>query len=216
MASSILWTQHAKVQREVRRQVGGKIVVEKIPQRGHAGGSDYDKPTIQAGQRWAHVVDHAGNAVRVPLTTGASLFVDDGEEQGNYARIQRMKFRALGWYPVGSCPCALLLSGEMRTSHFADQDVAAQAPCKPKTYSEREPCPHAVAEQKARQKQQHALMLEKAEKFKPEVEKILAGQREQTKEIAAAITESMGSTVKSILEATRAAPADPPEKGAKK
>src|SRR5690242_13691251 len=215
MANPILWAHHAKSQREVRRNVGGKIVVEKIPQRGHVGNSDYDKPEIQRGQRWAHVVDHAGNAVRVPLTTGASLFIDAVEDQG-YEKYQRAKFRGLGWYDVGRCPCAMLANGELQASHFASPEVAASEACRPGTYKESAPCPHSVAEMRARQAQQKIVQAEKDERFKPEAEKILAGQREQTKEIASSIADTMAGAVREIVKALPQAAAPEPQEKVKK
>lgn len=204
MADPILWV--GKTQRTRRIVVDGEARTERIPQRGHAGNSDYDAPTLAPGKRWELYVKGDGNAMRVPLTNAAA-HLDDSTP---YGQMIRAKARFLGWYPLGSCPCALLLTGELRANHFADKSVLNAEACKPRTYNVEEPCPHALAEQKARQEAHARADAKRCRNVQPDVERLLAAQKDQTKEIVSGLRDA----VVEIAGAMRGgADAAPPKRG---
>lgn len=200
MADPILWV--GKAQRTRRIVVDGEQRTERIPQRGHAGNSDYDEPKLAPGKRWELYVKGDGNACRVPLTNAAA-HLDDTTP---YGQMVRAKARFLGWYPLGSCPCALVLTGELRANHFASKEVARSEPCRPRTYSVEDPCPHALAEQEARQAAHSLVDAKRCKNVQADVERLLSAQKEQTKEIVSGLRDA----VLDIATAMRPPPPPPP------
>lgn len=190
MADPILWAH--KTQRTRRLIVDGEVRIERLPQRGHRGDSDYDRPQPVAGPRWIHVVKNCGSAVRVPITNGASLVVGGGPD-GTYSSMIDRKAKALGWYSLASCPCALLQVGDLQPHHLASRDLLTAQPCPPRSYSEDNPCPHALAEQEARRAKHEKREAERNKGMQSEAEKLLVAQKEQTKEIVSGITDAVAS-----------------------
>src|SRR5574341_944494 len=206
MAEPILWANKAT---RTRMLPNGKT--ERIPQMGHEGGSDYDKPTTLRNERWARVVDHHGHDLRVVLTNAAS-HTDVTTEYANY---QRAKFAFLGWFPIGECPLARLISGQMRRAHFADPSMIGQPPCPPRSHTADDPCPHAVRERDARRARNLVVETERQVKMQPEADKLLAAQREQTnaildaqREQTAALAGAFTGAIQQIASAIR--PPEPP------
>ncbi|HEU4516939.1 MAG TPA: hypothetical protein VFR77_06515, partial [Steroidobacteraceae bacterium] len=98
MAEPILWANRSR--RTIHTVINGELRIERIPQRGHAGNSDYDKPEFARGQRWERYIKSCGTDARVPVTNGAAhLDADDP-----YGKTIRAKGRAMGWIPRGACP----------------------------------------------------------------------------------------------------------------
>jgi hypothetical protein len=157
----------------------GKRIREKIPQAGHQG--DYDQPIRMRGEgyRWISVVHSDGNVIRHVLTNGAG----DMDPNSPYAQERRQKARALGWFPFGSCPVAMLRTGSIHPSHFVDQSLVSATPCEHGTCSRDNPCPHAIAERDARMAAAKAAADERALTYKSQADKQLAEQREHNAEM---------------------------------
>lgn len=187
MPEPILWAN--KTRRTAVVVVDGEQRTERIPQRGHDGNSDYDKPTVARGPRWIRYIQADGTDARVPITNAAAHLDADT----TYAKMIRQKARVLGWIPVGACPCALVMTGELNPKHIIDPSVRASEPCKPNTYGWEHGtwCPHVVAEQKARTKRHTEQMAKQANKLKADVEKLLEAQKDQTKEIVSGLREAV-------------------------
>lgn len=206
MAEPILWVN--KAQRSATVVVDGEQRTERIPQRGHTGSSDYDRPELARFKRWERYIKACGTDARVPLTNAAAhLQHDDG-----YGKMIHRKGRALGWIPRGNCPCTMLLAGELLPKHIVDKSLLTQQPCAPRTYNVEEPCPHLLAEQKARQAAHTERERKRAISLKSEVEKLLEGQKEQTKEIVGAVATGMKEAIEAVMAA---APQQPKGKGGK-
>jgi hypothetical protein len=188
MADPILWA-HKSI-RTRRIMVDGEQRVERMPQRGHAGNSDYDNPQLISGKRWELFVKHDGHTVRTPLTNGASLVVGGGDDGSCYRYVTR-KAKFLGWYALGTCPCALLINDELRPHQIVDKSLLQEDPCKPRTYSIDEPCQHALREQEARQAAHAKRDAQRCKSMQSEVDKLLVAQKEQTKEIVSGLTEAV-------------------------
>jgi hypothetical protein len=186
---TIFWTSTRPGYNDRDRQkvtfVDGKRVVERVPQRGHQG--DYENRRPARGIRSVDVVRHDGHRVHCCVTNGAA-HLDDNTE---WAQYMRAKWRYFGWYPIGSCPLALVLTGTMRKSHFVDQSLLSERPCEHGTFSVDKPCKHALAEWRARQKQQAAVMDEVEKNFRDPNEKIVDATREQTQAIVGAVTAAL-------------------------
>lgn len=188
---SIFWTStrpnYNQRDREIVRMEGGKRIVEKVPQRGHQG--DYDNRTIDprsARSRWLHVCRDDGNWIRMVMTNAAA-HVDSNEAWGQY---QRAKARFFGWFPIGSCPLALISAGYFKPGQFVNQAMLEEQACKPGTYSEREPCPHCKAETEARRKQRTELEVERAKNWRDPTDRQIEAAREENAKLIAALTEA--------------------------
>lgn len=126
----------------------GKIVREKKPQAGHLGTHIDDMQRMRGeGARYITVVKTTGNVVRLVLTSAAG----DMDPNSQLAMHVKAKARHYGWFRFGTCPCALLRTGEMLPDHFVEKSLIHAQPCEPGTYSLQSPCPHALAERHARQ-----------------------------------------------------------------
>lgn len=197
MAEPILWAN--KSQRTQVVVVNGEQRTERIPQRGHTGNSDYDKPEIARFARWIRVIKGCGTDARVPITNGAA-HIDSGSE---YGRMIQAKGRFLGWIPVDACPCALLLTGTLKKRHIVSKEVLGGTPCAPGTYSMAEPCPHLVAERDARQTAHTDKQRKQAVSLKSEVEKLLDGQKEQTKQLVDAVASGIENAVEKLAQVSQ-------------
>lgn len=121
-------------------------LMERVPQRGHAGDSDPKSPRIETRiRRWMHVLRHDGIEARVPITTAAAPV-----EDSNYGAWMGMKARHFGWIPIGQCPLALLLTGAIRVHHLVAVELQGEQACPHGTYGEQKACPHYLVERRAR------------------------------------------------------------------
>lgn len=233
MSDPILWVttnpgeaSNTHPRRTLRaRNLDGKIVEERVPQRCSAN-NDYDNPSILENyQRWARVVKHCGTEVRVPLTNAAS----HTDINTGYAAAMREKFRKLGWYTYGACPVAQVLGGDLAACSFVSREVldaiAKGTACVPGTYSEANPCPHCLAEMKGRRSIALAAWREREHAVLSEAEKQNVSTQTKTAEALQAIaaasqgnTEAMMSMMQAFIEkmsgiaAAAPAPAKPLEK----
>lgn len=156
--------------RHKRYMKNGKRVVEKIPQSGHTGG--YSDRKRAAGVRFVTMVNSAGNSVSVVLTNGAG-HMDPNTAYGQYVK---RKSRALAWFGIGECPCALIATGEVDPEGFHTEQARNGEPCKAGSFSGKDldgMCPHAKAEMLARQAAQTAHEADREEKMKGKEDKIL-------------------------------------------
>jgi hypothetical protein len=190
----ILWAENAI--RESKRRVNGRIIVERFPQT--------DPELAKNGVRtWAKLVDGAGNVVSAPLTNGAA----DLDIGGNNAQRMRAKWRREGWFPYGKCPIALVMSLEMSRSSL-DESLHGQTPCQPGTYSERDPCPHTVAEVGLRQRMQAQIMAERLPKLNDLADQLVDVQKEQAQQNKQLVAD-MASVVREAVQAVASAAMQP-------
>lgn len=204
MAEAILWGNIAK--RDHERVVGGRRIVEKVPQTATFG--DYDSPKA-APRRWRAVIDANGNDVRVVITTAAS----DIDVDGPYARRMRLKWRYHGWFEKAACPVALYLNGDLYENHLVSEKVLADATdrraCPPGAHSDANPCPHTVAEMETRRTLSAAKDVERQKNFKTETEKLLEGQARNNDQLLHGLLGHVTKAVSDAAASTAAAMAQP-------
>jgi hypothetical protein len=193
----IFWTStrpgYNQRDREIVRFEDGRRIVEKVPQRGHQGDYENRKTDSRCARaRWLHVVTDKGNWIRMVLTNAAAHF-DANTDWGQY---QRAKARYFGWFPVWSCPLALLSTGELKRGQIVDRSLLEQKPCEPGSYSEQKPCPHCVSETDARRARHAADEVERYKNYVDATEKTISANRqdmrEQTETLAKAIASALG------------------------
>jgi hypothetical protein len=199
----ILWCSRPghNREREIVRFENGKRIIEKIPQRGHQG--DYENRRIDrrcAAARWIHVVRHDGFAVRMLLTNGAAG-MDPNDSWGQY---QKAKARYFGWFPIGSCPLALVATGDIKASQLVDRSLIGQKACEPGSYSEATPCPHCLSEHRARIGAHADAETERYKNFQDVHEKQIdahrADMREQTQALTTAIAAALSEQRPKVRE----------------
>jgi hypothetical protein len=205
MSEPILWADAAKSQRRIpaRRYnaaIGamedifdddtGERLYEKIPQRGHVGG-DYERPVLGKAT-WMHVLRHDGHVVRHKLTCAAA----DYDMSQLTSQERKAKARHFGWIPVGHCPIALVVSGEVKSGQLIAKDLRGiTTPCVHGTYGETKPCTHYLAEEAARKALQAKKQAASDKRMQPEAEKLIAAQQTQTKEIVAGIGDALAKVI---------------------
>ena len=193
---AIVWAD--EVQRETVRRENGRKIVEKFPQSARG-----------RGRRWEKVVDKAGNIINSPTTNCGSLFdLDDPA-----ARDIRRKQRALGMFPLRSCPVALVMAGEMGRFSI-DSKLHEELPCEPGSYNERKPCKHALQEAELRRVAHNEEMSQRIARIRTDEEK-LEDMAKLSQEQTAKLVEGFGSVVAKAMETVAAAaqqPAPPTEK----
>lgn len=146
----------------------GKRITEKVPQRGHLG--DYEERLAAPGLRYVTMIRHDGIEASIVLTNGAA-HMDPNTAYGQYVK---RKARFLGWFGTGECPCALVSNREISPDALMVEELRTAQPCAPGTYGGKAGlCPHAKAEQKAREAAHSDVQLEKEEKMKGKEDKIL-------------------------------------------
>ena len=162
----------------------GKRVVEKLPQSGHVG--DYNDRRRARGTRFVKMIDSAGNEIAATLTNAAA-HMDPNTGYGQYVKV---KARALGWYGVGECPCALIRTAEINAEAFLLDSVRNGEPCSRESFkgdSLHTMCPHGTAERNARVAAHSAHEAERADKMKSKDDKLVEQQGEMLKYLADAI-----------------------------
>jgi len=143
------WTSNAPGYNTADRQrtfmKDGEKRTERHPQRGHAG--DYEKRFKAPGTRYVRMIDHYGHEIFHTLTNAAAHL----DHTAPFGQYMMQKARYLGWFMPGSCPCALLATGELTKDHIMAAEILGASPCAPGSYSYESQCPHSLAERKARQ-----------------------------------------------------------------
>lgn len=190
----IFWvsTSNGSNARERERIVmkDGQKRIERFPQRGHQG--DYDDKRPANGVRSYLMVRHDGHTIHMAMTNAAA-HLDPTTTFGQY---QLAKARHLGWFRLGQCPCAMLLTGDLVADHIVNKAMLKEAPCAPGTYTPSKPCPHALAEQAARQKSHGAYEAKRMAGFKDATEKLVEAGNEQTEKLIGAITDAIAGKTK--------------------
>jgi hypothetical protein len=176
---------------ERSKMVNGRKVTERVPARGFDGDPDAKRPA--RGVRSVRLVRHEGHIVDMVLTNGAA-HLDPNTEWGQY---QKAKARFMGWFPLGSCPCALLTTGEMTADHMVDRATARELPCAPGSYSEQAPCKHALAEIDARRAQCLVDTKDREHTFRDAGERQIDAIGKQTEAIVQAVGDALGNKAKS-------------------
>ncbi len=195
-AEPIVWANEAV--REAVRRENGRRIVEKFPQ------------SAEGGRRWERFVDGAGNIMHAPTTNCGSIFdLDDPA-----ARDIKRKQRALGVFPLRSCPVALVMAGEIG-QETVDASLHGAVPCAPDSYNERRPCPHALKEAELRRLAHAEEMRSRFAKLKSDeerMEEMTQVARDQTKELVQGLTGAITGVLRSATEqgATAPSPAAPP------
>lgn len=177
----------------------GKKIVERIPQRGHMG--DYENRRPARGVRSVRTVRHDGHVIDHVLTCGAAHL----DHTTSYGQYQQAKGRHFGWYPLASCPIALLAIGSIQRDHFHDQSLLGDQPCPPGSCSEKSPCKHALAELEARRKTRAIEAADLQARFRDPAEKMVDAQREQT----TALTNTIREVLAKASESARPEPPPP-------
>lgn len=185
------WNPEAGVMEEAFDEDTGQPVYEKIPQRGHVAG-DYDNPIASSQARWLHVLRHDGHVVRVPLTCAAADL--DGAQLT--AQERRAKARYFGWIPVGSCPLAMVETGEIKAGQLIAKIIRGQEMCKLGSYGPAKPCPHYLAEEAARKDLQRRETVRREKSHQSEADKLIAAQSEQTKEIVSGVAGALADAIR--------------------
>lgn len=165
----------------------GRKVRLRHPQRGHVG--DYDDRRTAPFQRFVNVVRHEGHVTALTLTNAAA----HADLSTPYAEMMRAKARHFGWYPLGSCPCAGIMSGEFSRDAFVLEEVRKGQPCERGTYNEANPCKHALAERDARQKQHAGDEKERMSAFKDSTERMIEAGQAQAATIATAVKDAVAA-----------------------
>lgn len=165
---AVVWTDSG-VRLENPRDDAGRPLVEKIPGIGYVGNDlAHMFPMTQAASRFTEFLRHDGHTASIVLTSAAAHVQD---EDNSYERDRRHKARHLGWIEFGKCPCAMLMNGDIKPEQLqskeckgpqndkrgkdgALEDAVTGRPCAPGTYGKSHPpCPHFLAERKARRAQ---------------------------------------------------------------
>jgi len=160
----------------------GKMITERFPQRGHAG--DYEDRRRAPGVRYLRMIDHHGHHVYHCLTNAAA-HLDHTSPYGQYAMA---KARHFGWYQPGSCPCALLTTGELKPRHIVSDEVKRGKPCPPNSYSFENPCEHSIKERAARAAQNKAIQDEREVAMKSAGDKHLEATQRLTEKLVEAVS----------------------------
>lgn len=168
----------------------GEEITIRFPQRGHSG--DYDDRTVARGLRYVDVVRHDGNIAPMVLTNAAA-HLDPNTSFGHY---QRSKARHYGWFTPGSCPVALLATGELTPAKIFDKSILDQKPCMHGTHTDDNPCPHALAEIAARRTKKQAVELARNAAYKDPTDRMIEAGREQNQAFAQTVADALAKASK--------------------
>jgi hypothetical protein len=196
------------------RMINGRKVTEKVPQIGHDGSCDYENKVRARGTRYMMVIRHEGHEIPLMLTNAAAHL----DASGPYGGYMRRKARFLGWYPSGTCPCALRAAGELRDDHIVSDEVRqahARGESCPDQANMAKPCKHDIAEREARRKQWAVDHAEKMSAYKTDAEKLNAEQRAMNGELLKDMAVQVAKIIAESQAAAQAATTKPPEKTTK-
>lgn len=196
MASEpILWVRgpQYKPPQIVRPGPDGEPVAEKLPATAQP---PEDHPLAgQAVRRWELMVDEAGNRVRAAYSCAAADYQMDHPQ---YGAAIKLRHRNRGWFRLGHCPIVLVRSGAIDPSYL-HAAIRGESPCERGTYSDRRPCPHALAEERFRQERTSRREAKRADAFRSETERLAR----QTQENQAAQNANIADLVRTQTELIR-------------
>lgn len=185
----------------------GRPIVERVPAVGYVG-RDLTNMKPMPGRRSIKMLTKAGNEIDVVLSTGASLAAVDGPFKAD--RLRKLVY--FGAITVGACPVREVYRGLNRQHLLSREAREATSPCAEHDVGVDEagnvlpPCPHYLAELKARRAMQATENQKVNRTFKDDAGK----QTEALTEIAAG-----NRAIVEHLVAQTAAKGDAPAKGGK-
>jgi hypothetical protein len=129
-------------------------LLERVPAKGWVG-NDMQNMRPMKGERAVRMLTMQGNEVDCPLSSGASLPMREDEHKAERLR----KFRYYGWVPVGCCTAFEGKNGPRRggvsKAKLLSKEAREGTPCDENDLGgENPPCPHYLAEVKARRAHQ--------------------------------------------------------------
>lgn len=125
----------------------------------------------------------------------------DLDTDASFPRERRAKARYFGWINVGRCPLAAVIAGDLQKGQIIAKevrDLETSAACAHGSYGETRPCPHYLAESKARKALQakETMRLEKSNRS--EADKLITAQQEQTKEIVSGVAGALATAIGAV------------------
>lgn len=183
----VFWTStvpnYNDADRNVRYVRDGQVVHERVPQGGHLGSYDDKRP--HPGRNWFRFLTHTGNVVALRPVNGAAHY----DLNTGYAQMELARCNAQGWLHYGRCPISLVQSGEIAAGHIAAASILEDRPCPPNSHDETNPCPHMLAEDRARKERNAKVEREREAMYKSEEAKRLEEQSKTQNATLAALAE---------------------------
>lgn len=187
----------------------GLFLIEKLPGFGYVGSDiHFQRPMAEAANRFATFLRDDGHEVAVVLTCAAAhVPLSDTSNERN----ARLKAKHFGWIEQGKCPCLMVMSGELRAeqmkaevnrgavNHKVDKagallDAVTGRPCPVGNLGAgNPPCPHYLAERKARRDQRKVETAVKEVAYKSDAEKHTEAVLEATRQNGEALRMMMAA-----------------------
>jgi hypothetical protein len=207
MADPVLWLKtdkpyegrfrRARVWDEVTKQFvtpvyerghakAGRPVMERLPGVGFEG-KDIHALRPMKGKRSIEVLRSDGHVVHVSITNAAA---HQPQEDRSCESDRRLKARFFSWIVLGTCPAMSLAAGELQPENVATdaRDVKKWSPCHPSDLgANKPPCPHFLAEMKARRAQRKDEAAATEKEYASEASKTTEALREMTTTVAEAV-----------------------------
>lgn len=183
----------------------GQPLRERVPAKGFVG-RDLTNMRPMPGSRAVSYLNAAGNIVDIVLSPAASLPARDDETKADRIRKQRY----YGGIPVGACPCAEVFRG-MPKARLISEEARNGTPCNEALLGVDEdgqpqpPCPHFLAEQKARRALQHGKNAEQNSKHRDADDK-----RADAMSLLAASSAEQAKAITSLASVLAPATPEPP------
>lgn len=153
-----VWNEEARQWEQPRDEIG-RPIVERVPAKGYVG-NDLTNMRQMREERAVNMVTKQGNDVAIVLSSGASLPMRNDEHRND--RIRKQKF--YGSITVGGCPADEgrlgFRRGGVSNAHLLSKEARDGTPCSEDKLGvddfgqPRPPCPHFLAEVKARREAQ--------------------------------------------------------------
>lgn len=156
----VLWGKQGKHGRKVRAQRWdekakawvpavddrGNPLYEKVPQIGFVGPLENAVP--MKFLRSLQYLRADGHITHV-CVTNAAAHVHGADE--SYLRDRRAKAKHFGWIEFGTCPCIEVMAGKLNAADLISETARNGKPCHLTDVGPgKAPCPHFIAEEKAR------------------------------------------------------------------
>jgi hypothetical protein len=189
-----LWV-HSEFQRPTRRAMvwdaakgrhvkatheDGQPMFERLPQVGFTGDSVKNLKPTPMRKRARQLLTREGNVIFDMLTEAGAVQVSDAQMAAAIKKANR-----LGRIVVGTCPLREVFAGLPARSLIAPENKAGAKPCDESDVGYDDegrplaPCPHFLAEQKARRAVQFAKNAEQNSSFRDQAVKQLEAQQGQ-------------------------------------
>lgn len=132
-------------------------------------------PSSAGKKRHRSVLRDDGHVVNQVLTSHSANL----DLEGSQANFYRKKTAKNGWFPTGSCPVVLAMSGQIDPRCLCKEvraDLEAGKGCQPGACSEAKPCHHVETEKAARQGRRFAEETKRAAAHKSSADKTIEAQ----------------------------------------